>query len=281
MPKIATHSQTAAVKLDYGAYAPHAKVTHILSFLTRIGLGRGAFAKQLCKLWRKWHGDQVDITVRGICYRLDLSNNITDKKILCSSRVYDALELQALSKACGKNGVFVDLGANVGYYSLAMTQAGASRVIAIEPNPKALNRLRFNINANAAEAKVTVLPYGAGDGNPCDLFFCGDLGSASVIKSENSAASTIRIQTKTLKDLLKEANTDRIDGMKVDIEGNECAVLSHFFGEAPQSLWPSVLVLEHCHSDSWSENLSTLLSAKGYDQTGKTRSNLIFTFAGH
>src|SRR5208283_722027 len=51
-------------------------------------------------------------------------------------------------------GVFIDIGANVGYYSIkAFHRLGPSgRVLAIEPNPVVIRRLKRNMSLSGADA---------------------------------------------------------------------------------------------------------------------------------
>jgi FkbM family methyltransferase len=60
--------------------------------------------------------------------------------------------------------VFVDIGANVGLFSLFVaSQAGANaKILAIEPEPENVRRLRFNVAANP-DAPIRVLPIALGE----------------------------------------------------------------------------------------------------------------------
>jgi hypothetical protein len=102
--------------------------------------------KWIRKQWRKKGYTIVDAQVRGINYRLHTHINTTDGKLLTSSKFYDHQEIKALSNSLrispagpGEESVFIDIGANTGYYSLTLAQRGFSRILAIEPNPTTLN----------------------------------------------------------------------------------------------------------------------------------------------
>lgn len=116
----------------FGTYAP-GSATIPLSLVTRMGLAHGGVVKKLRSKWISKHGCIVDAEVRGIRYRLDLSDNTTDTKILISSKIYDRPEIEVIASAC-KDKVFVDVGANIGY-----TRSLPSRM---EPRePSALSRI--------------------------------------------------------------------------------------------------------------------------------------------
>lgn len=260
----------------WGTYAPGTKMS-FARFLTAAGAGRGAMKRKIDGLWKRHHGALVDIVIRGVKYRLNLSDNITDAKILSSSKEYDGKELSLLKAAC-RNGVFVDVGANVGYYSLAVANGGAATVLAIEPNPPTLSRLRFNIKINAFDSLITTIPFGIGPEGESTFFFSTDLGSASLIEDPSHKNTSITIQTRPLLDIIKECGVEKIDGMKIDVEGMEDRALLPFFEAAPKSLWPACLVIEHCHQKEWEMDIISHLLKNGYVQVEKTRANTVLKF---
>ncbi|MFA7256223.1 MAG: FkbM family methyltransferase [Kiritimatiellales bacterium] len=260
----------------WGTYAPKPKMW-FARFLTAAGAGRGAMRRKIGGLWKRHHGALVDIAIRGVKYRLNLSDNITDAKVLSSSKEYDGKELSLLKKTC-RNGVFVDVGANVGYYSLALANGGAASVLAIEPNPPTLSRLRFNIKINEFENRITTVPVGIGPQGEAKFFSANDLGSASLIEDPSHKNTSITIQTRPLLDIIKEHGVEKIDGMKIDVEGMEDRALLPFFEAAQKSLWPSCLVIEHCHQKEWKVDIISHLLKSGYVQVEKTRANTVLKF---
>lgn len=260
----------------WGTYAPGPKM-RLARFLTAAGVGRGKMRRKIAALWKQHHGAIVDISIRGIKYRLNLSDNTTDVKALSSSKEYDMKEVTVLKAAC-RSGVFVDVGANVGYYSLAMANGGATSVLAIEPNPPTLSRLRFNVTINGFENRITTVPVGIGPRGEAKFFSSGDLGSASLIEYPSHKNTSITIQTRPLLDIIKEHGIEKINGMKIDVEGVEDRALLPFFKAAPKSLWPACLVIEHCHQKNWETDIISYLLKSGYVQAGKTRANTVLKF---
>lgn len=259
----------------WGFYAPKSNVS-LLRLLTQTGLSRGKITRHIHRLWKRFHGDIVDIQIRSVKYRLNISNNMTDIKILSSSKEYDKEELDVLRQQC-RGGVFVDLGANIGYYSLALATGGADSVLSIEPNPPTLKRLRFNIAINGLDDRIQVAPVGVGDHGEAQLFSTGDLGCASLLEKDAPNCSPTTIQTRPLLSILDEHNIQTIDGMKVDVEGLEDRALIPFFETAPKNRWPSCLVIEHAHRPDWKTDLIAYLLDQGYVQTNRTRANTVLT----
>lgn len=242
----------------------------------RIGLVRGKFKKKLIHSWIKRFGPNLDIEISGIKYRLKLDDNITDQRILTSARRYDKAEIETLSRFC-KGGLFLDLGANIGFYTLSLAASG-TRVLAIEPNPKTLERLRYNTQLNDFADKITIIPLGVGEPGEFQLMSSGDLGSANIRSNnpENYTESTT-ITTKPLIEILTEKDIESISGLKIDIEGLEDRALQPFFKDAPRGLWPKCIVIEHCCSDNWEVDIIDYMITSGYELRLKTRGNSILT----
>ena len=66
----------------------------------------------------------------------------------------------------------------------------------------------------------------------------------------------------------------RVDALKIDVEGFEDRVLTGFFKEAPL-LWPRAVVIEHLSKNEWQDDCIADMRARGYIETGKTRSNTL------
>lgn len=255
----------------WGTYQPGKNLNFYL-FLTKIGLARGFLGKIIRKKWAQKSPGPTDVEVRGIRYRLFIrKDNVTDEKILLSSKVYDGPEIEQLSNS-GKT--FVDIGANIGYYSLALAKNGFDKVIAIEPNPETLRRLEFNVNANSFNRKIKIIPCCVGPGGVVDFYCSGNLGSAS-LHSEGIDAPPVQVESKPLLEIVNNEKIDSIDSMKVDIEGYEDQALIPFFEEAPEALWPKNLVLEHTSHEMWQTDVLKYLLNGKYQLIKKTRGNAI------
>lgn len=260
----------------WGEHSPtHGSI--LLRLLIALGFGRGAVREKILKTWRKKFGNIVDINVRNINYRLNIEDNVTDCKILASSVAYDKKEISFLQNAC-KGGVFVDIGANIGYYTLSIAKTEASRVIAIEPNPSALKRLYFNVAINERlKSKISIVPFGVGEKGEFDLHLCDNLGGASLHRNLfETAGKKIKIQTIPLLDILTQQDIQEIDGMKIDIEGMEERALVPFLKNAPSRMLPKYIVLEDDHKHMWKIDLNRMLSHLGYTALSRTGANAFY-----
>lgn len=119
-----------------------------------------------------------------------------------------------------KSDVFVDVGANLGHYTMLASGICKTKSIAIEPIESTLIKLNKNIKLNRLNDKVTILNYGVGDKKEILNFTTNKTVMNSVSLEENN--NTIKIEVKTLNELLKDEKPTFI---KIDVEGYEYNVL--------------------------------------------------------
>lgn len=212
--------------------------------------------------------------------RLYPRDNRTEKKVFTAPQFWDVSERQALHDQIrgSKKFVFVDAGANVGLYSLAvralcLKEQTQLQCLAIEPDPVNGQRLAENIRLNNAR-DIQTTPIALSDTKGTTHFRSTDLrnrGEAQVV--QNATIDTIAVEMQPLLDVLKTHQIAQIDALKIDIEGLEEQVLSAFFGSAPQTLLPKTIILETVHNDS---ALAGLMESTGYIEDGQHGINSIY-----
>ena len=126
----------------------------------------------------------------------------------------------------------------------------------------------FNLAASDA-TEVTVCPHA----------LAGERGTAHIASSHaNRGELTLgdegtEIETRPLLDVVREAGLDRVDALKIDIEGHEQAVLDAFFDQAPEALWPGMVVIE-AQRGARTPALA-LLESRNYRIAERTRMNAV------
>ena len=115
------------------------------------------------------------------------------------------------------NDRFVDVGANVGIYSLLMAGEKKSEVIAIEPMKKNYELLIKNIKSNNLKNNISALNIALGE-NACELKFKYD--GALSRQSDGNAVGEI-VQVKRMEEII-----DYAELIKIDVEGFELNVLN-------------------------------------------------------
>jgi FkbM family methyltransferase len=103
----------------------------------------------------------------------------------------------------------------------------------------------------------------------------GDNLGASHIVAGDRAGNAIKVPSLRLQRILGDAGVDHVDALKIDVEGFEDRVLTGFFQEAPQALWPRAVVIEHLSRDEWDSDCIADMFSRGYVETGRTRSNTL------
>ena len=264
----------------FGAFAPNAAQAALLSLARRTGLKRGAFRPFLSRLIDLLRGGPVDIAYQGASFRFYHQASATERGALLNPD-YNVEELDFLRSHTPAGGVFVDVGANVGTYALALARHVGTRgtVIAIEPHPVIHARLAFNNEASGfTRVRLVAAAAGAADGELMIETDGDNLGASHVATGEVSA-SAIRVPSRRLQRILEEAGVSHVDALKIDVEGYEDRVLTVFFAEAPPSLWPRAVVIEHLSKHEWQHDCIADMRARGYAETGKTRSNTLLVRA--
>ena len=173
--------------------------------------------------------------------------------------------------------MFVDVGANVGTYALALARdVGADgKVIAIEPHPVTHARLAFNAAASGYEQVELVQAAAGADDGELLIETDGDNLGASHIVTGTPTGKAFKVPSLRLLRILDEAGANQVDALKIDVEGFEDRVLIGFFRDAPQSLWPRAVVIEHLSKDEWQNDCIADMVSRGYSIAGKTRSNTL------
>lgn len=132
-------------------------------------------------------------------------------------------DMQFAARLLKPGDVVVDVGANIGLYSLlAASRVGDGRVIAFEPHPVAATRLRENIDLNklhSVEVRVEAVGSSAGEAR-----LTADLDTANYIVVGDDDSRTVGVPVSTLDDVVEAGRPVAL--VKLDTEGFESAVLA-------------------------------------------------------
>ena len=123
-------------------------------------------------------------------------------------------------------GIVIDIGANIGAFSVFAAHLGAKKVIAVEPEKGNLNLLRHNTADNqqhVPDCEFIIEDSGiAGQAGTAQI--TDEHGDSRVyLESLNERLQKIKLMT--LEDLFKKYKLEFIDVLKLDIEGLEGQVL--------------------------------------------------------
>lgn len=128
----------------------------------------------------------------------------------------------------------VDLGASVGLATLRLlaSHPGAD-VLAVEADPVLIPRLRANVAG--LPVKVVLAAVGGEDGER--TFYRSDLDSwGNSLDRTETSQEPVTVPARTLASLLDEAGIERVDLLKMDIEGAEWELLRLGVPDAVQAI---------------------------------------------
>ncbi|MBR0695325.1 FkbM family methyltransferase [Bradyrhizobium lablabi] len=260
----------------FGAFAPNAAQATIIRLAHGTGLKRGAFRPWLSRIVNLFGAGPLDVTYQGAAFRFYHQASATERGALFNPD-YNLEELGFLRRHVSAGGIFVDIGANVGTYALALARdvGPDGQVIAIEPHPVTHARLKFNTSASGyAQVRLVAAAAGPSD-DELMIETDGENLGASHIVTGAPAGRAIKVPSLRLQRILEEAGAAHVDALKIDVEGFEDRVLTGFFKESPRTLWPRAVVIEHLSQDEWTEDCIADMRARGYVEQGRTRSNTL------
>jgi FkbM family methyltransferase len=145
---------------------------------------------------------------------------------LVIGRGYETLTSELFERELAPGMVVVDLGANIGYYSLlAAARIGAEgQVFAFEPAPENIALFERSIAANRFE-QVTLVPKACSDvTGPVQLHLSQAGKGLHTIGTPGDGWAAIEVECVRLDDFFVGAELE-IDLMKIDIEGAEMRAL--------------------------------------------------------
>lgn len=254
----------------FGSHPPTALQAALIDLARNTKLHRGFWRPMLNRMLNGLKSGPLDVERDIGRYRLHYQDNLIEIGILLHP-AYNAREIAFCREAVADGGWFVDIGANIGLYSIAVAVgAPQAKVLAIEPGPVALARLYPNIEASELADRITVAECAISDSERVGglVFEHGDL---AIARFEEGIEGGMR--TRTLLGLLDELKIEAIGALKIDIEGREGEALGPFFREAPKSRWPKRIVIEHLHDDAWGRDLFGQMFEGGYKEVERTRQN--------
>ena len=145
---------------------------------------------------------------------------------LLLTEISNSKEISFCNKQIQKNMNVIDIGANIGYYTVHLSNLVGSNgtVFAFEPDPLNFSTLEKNVKLNDCENVVLINKAVSNSCEPTTLFQNPDnSGGHSLINSEN-IQKTITVDVITLDDYFKNL-TISIDLVKIDVEGAEDFVI--------------------------------------------------------
>ena len=255
-----------------------------INFLNKLGFGRGKlkfFNSYILNQYMKRNNiESIEHNYYGSKFFLYPFDNATDNKMIISSKKYEKEELNLLKNLKKKdNSIFLDIGANMGYYSIMSSNYGFKKIYAFEPVPKMINRIQQHIKINNLENLIEVIPYAIGEENKKVSLYeePTNYGGSSLFQA-SQRTNEIKVKMISLNEFISQNSIKNIDALKIDVEGYEDRVLMPFFKNSPVTLFPKLVIIEHSSLNEWKENVINWMVNNNYSLIFKSRGNSVFKY---
>ena len=140
----------------------------------------------------------------------------------------------------------IDIGAHVGVFTHLALAAGAARVVMLEPDPVNVECLKRNFREEIASGRVILVPEGAWDAESTLQFHTGvsNSGAGSFVGNQQGS-KTLEARVRPVDSMVAELGLQRVDMVKIDIEGAERYALKGMQGVLRK--WKPRLLIDTYH----------------------------------
>ena len=217
---------------DDGLHAAPYPVRAAAAVIRRLPIGRHRAAQWVAARVGSPFWAELPPQLGSLRFRCDLADGLMRDAYLTGR--YEPQETALVRHLLRPGMTFADVGANWGYFTLlaAHLVGPSGRVIAVEADPRAVQTIRANVASNALH-HVRLFGVAATDEarelsfDPYEPALGSASGNYGLEQAGDAAArpGRVRVAGRPLDELFAESGVDRIDLMKMDIEGAEAAAL--------------------------------------------------------
>ena len=223
----------------------------------------------LVKISPRWAAT-VQVRRQGLRLELDLRDNL--QAVLYYAGRYEPSVRRFLHSELRRGDVVLDVGANIGVHALAaarrLKELGGGRVIAFEPAADSVTKLETGAARN--DVLLEVVPAALGERRELATLRADsryDEADAGVRSLYGDGDVVQEVPVIRLDGWARDHDLDRLDVVKLDIEGAEIAALSGA-ARTLERLQPRALLVEDKRSESRAR-LHAVLDELGYTPTGE------------
>ncbi|MEM6487026.1 MAG: FkbM family methyltransferase [Pseudomonadota bacterium] len=250
----------------WGAWTPTPRQNAAIQICRRLPVLRSAARAHAALAIQRARPGPVDIPWHDACVRHYPRLTSSFRLMLLAGERYQAEEFAFLAAHMGREGAFLDIGANAGAFTFwACKQSGGAPVVAVEPAARLAAALRSNVRLFGqwceaigwAAPTIHVLEHALGEAEGTAAFSPGQ-------ESLLAGHDTVEVRVRPLLAVLHERGIARLSALKIDVEGYEDRVLLPFLAAAPRSLLPRAVLIEHLAQPLWRDDAIAALVRSGY-----------------
>jgi FkbM family methyltransferase len=190
---------------------------------------------------------RLPLDLGGSSFVCDLHDSISRE--VCFTGRYEPQETQLAVRLLAPGMTVADVGANWGYFTLVCAHrvGAAGRVIALEPHPRLAAMLAENVASNAlSQVEVHRVAAGAASASKGFVAFDEQGGNWGVSRAAQGAeVADFEAPAVALDTLLDDRRVDRVDLVKIDIEGAEAEAIRGMAAGLERHRYRHVLI--ECH----------------------------------
>lgn len=256
----------------WGTFAPNIVQRALIALGRATVLKRGVFRGTWTSIILALGKGRLDIRFREAAFRIRGERNLIEYGLLLNPG-YNGGDIDFLLQDARADAQFVDLGCNIGLYSLPLAVAAPQgRVLSIDANPMMVSRIRWNAKASGLDNVVITHAAASDKSGAADLLIRKE--DVAIVTIEERAGGEMPVRR--LDEIVAEAGLTAIHGLKIDIEGHEDLALVPFLDAAPRALLPGRIVIEHPEADVDYPGCVAAFARHGYELVGRSRNNSFY-----
>ncbi len=168
-------------------------------------------------------------TARHIDLQHGVAGQLYRQSYFLYKRLTDAALVRTATKFLRPGSVFLDIGANIGFFSIAICRQCPVQSLAFEPEPHNIAQLQNTIAAYGLQQRIHVFQCAVSNRTGTDVLYLSDLGPTDHKLINARSSNSISVSTTTLDDFFAQHADYRnlpISLIKMDIQGAELLALA-------------------------------------------------------
>jgi len=257
---------------QFGSFKPNLYQRILIFIANKTFFKRGFFRIKFTQLIMSLTKGPLDIHFRNCAFRIYGENNLIEYGILLNPK-YNQTDIDFLLEDSKSNSNFVDLGCNIGLYSLPLASSAPNgTVISIDANPLMQSRLSFNANSSGIK-NIQIICSAVSDKTGEGSLLIRKNDTAIVSVNEDIKGS---IKIDKLENIIREQGLKSIYGLKIDIEGHEDKALVPFLLNVDEDLLPKRIVIEKQTKNSDYPGCAIAFKKLNYTLVSRSRNNSFY-----